>query len=304
MDQVRIIVDNDVNQRIDKYLLNHLDNVTRSQIQLMIAARDIKVNNEEARASYKPRRGDVIEITIREQIPQDILPEPIPLDIIYEDDDIIIVNKPQGLVVHPATGNYSGTLVNALMHHCQQLSNVNGIIRAGIVHRIDKDTSGLLVACKTDDAHRRVSMQFKKKLVTRVYETLVHGVIVHDTGRIDAPIGRHLDNRKLMAVTAGGKPAVTHFKVIERFAGHTRLELRLETGRTHQIRVHLQYIGYPVVGDPYYGAKKAENKNGQFLHAKILGIYHPRTGEFMQWEAPPPDYFQEYLELLRSREQS
>jgi 23S rRNA pseudouridine1911/1915/1917 synthase len=270
----------------------------------MIAARDIKVNNEEARASYKPRRGDVIEITIREQIPQDILPEPIPLDIIYEDDDIIIVNKPQGLVVHPATGNYSGTLVNALMHHCQQLSNVNGIIRAGIVHRIDKDTSGLLVACKTDDAHRRVSMQFKKKLVTRVYETLVHGVIVHDTGRIDAPIGRHLDNRKLMAVTAGGKPAVTHFKVIERFAGHTRLELRLETGRTHQIRVHLQYIGYPVVGDPYYGAKKDENKNGQFLHAKILGIYHPRTGEFMQWEAPPPDYFQEYLELLRSREQS
>jgi 23S rRNA pseudouridine1911/1915/1917 synthase len=304
MDQIRLIVDSDANQRIDKYLQYHLDNITRTQIQLMIAARDVKVNNEEVRPSYKPRKGDVIVVNIREKVPQDVLPEPIPLDIYYEDDDIIIINKPQGLVVHPATGNYSGTLVNALMYHCQELSNVNGIIRAGIVHRIDKDTSGLLVACKNDEAHRRVSLQFKKKLVTRVYETLVHGVIAHDTGRIDAPIGRHPDNRKLMAVVTGGKPAVTYFKVVERLANHTRLELRLETGRTHQIRVHLQYIGYPVVGDPYYGTKQDEVKSGQFLHAKVLGLYHPRTGEFMQWEAPLPDYFREYLESLRSREQS
>ncbi|MDD4388093.1 MAG: RluA family pseudouridine synthase [Bacilli bacterium] len=305
MDKIRLIVETDIDQRIDKYLNLQLDNTTRSQIQLMIAARDIKVNNEEIKASYKPRKDDIIDILFKEKVPMEILPEPIPLDIYYEDSDIIVINKPRGLVVHPATGNYSGTLVNALLYHSRELSNINGIIRAGIVHRIDKDTSGLIVACKNDEAHRRISMQFKKKMVLRIYEALTYGVIDHDYGRIDAPIGRHSNNRKLMSVVASGKPAITHFQVIERFAQNTWLELKLETGRTHQIRVHLQYIGYPVVGDPCYGLKKDRTRYyGQFLHAKTLGLYHPCSGEYMQWEAPLPEYFQNYINELRSREQS
>ena len=304
MDQIRLIIESDVDQRIDKYLQRRLDNTTRSQIQLMIAARDIRVNNDDVKASYKPRKGDIINIVFKDAVPTDILPENIPLDIYYEDDAVIVINKPCGLVVHPATGNYSGTLVNALLYHSTELSGINGIIRAGIVHRIDKDTSGLLVVCKTDEAHRNLSMQFKKKLVNRIYQTLTHGVIDHDQGRINAPIGRHPANRKMMAVTATGKRAVTHFNVIERFARNTLLKLKLETGRTHQIRVHMQYIGYPVVGDPVYGNKKNVSEHGQFLHASTLGFYHPVTGEFMQWEASLPEYFQNYLNELRSREQS
>ena len=299
MDKKFIIVEEDQTIRIDKYLFNELEDVTRTQIQLMIATKDILVNKEEVKPSYLLKKDDVIEIIFRDAVPNEVVAEDIPLDIYYEDSDLIVVNKPSGMVVHPASGNYSGTLVNALMYHCHDLSGINGVIRAGIVHRIDKDTSGLIVACKNDFTHKNLSIQFMNKEVSRKYNALAHGIINHNFGKIEAPIGRSPQNRQLMAVVEGGKHAITHFKVLERFAKYTLVELSLETGRTHQIRVHMKYIGFPIVGDPNYGPKNVIGDHGQFLHAKTLGFIHPRTNEYMEWDSPLPDYFTQYLEELR-----
>jgi 23S rRNA pseudouridine1911/1915/1917 synthase len=290
----------DVDIRLDKYLIEHLDDMTRTQIQQMITNLEILVNNKPTKPAYKLRSNDVILVKIVDPVPLEIESEDIPLDIYYEDSDLIVVNKPSGMVVHPAFGNYKGTLVNALMHHCKDLSSINGVIRAGIVHRIDKDTSGLLVACKNDFTHKNLSKQFSSKSVTRKYIALVHGIINHNLGKIEAPIGRSKEDRKLMTVIENGKPAVTNFKVLERFKEHTLVELSLETGRTHQIRVHMKYIGFPVVGDPQYGLKKDKSKYGQYLHAKILGFIHPRRNKYLEFDSPLPDYFIEYLNDLRA----
>lgn len=285
--------------RIDKYLAQTLNGFTRTQIQMMIEDGLILVSDEDIKSSYILKPNDEISIEFVEPVPTEILPQDIPLDIYYEDKDIIVINKPSGMVVHPAPGNYTNTLVNALMYHCHDLSGINGEIRAGIVHRIDKDTSGLLVACKNDLAHKSLSKQFHDKLVTRKYQAICVGVIPHNVGKITAPIGRNPANRQQMAVVEGGKNAVTHFRVLERFNKHTLVELILETGRTHQIRVHMKYINYPIAGDPIYGPKAEISPNGQYLHAKTLGFYHPRTNEFLEFDSPLPDFFEEYLKELR-----
>jgi len=292
----------EVDIRLDKYLIDYLPEMTRTQIQQMIENEEILVNNKPTKPSYKLRVNDEVVVKYVEPKTLDIKSEEIPLDIYYEDSDLIVVNKPTGMVVHPAFGNYEGTLVNALMHHCKDLSTINGVIRAGIVHRIDKETSGLLVACKNDFTHKNLSKQFSSKTVTRKYIAIVHGVINHNLGRVDAPIGRSKEDRKLMAIVEEGKHAATNFKVIERFKDHTLLELSLETGRTHQIRVHMKYIGFPVVGDPQYGLRKDKSNYGQYLHAKTLGFIHPRTNEYMEFNSPLPDYFLEYLDEIIANE--
>ena len=274
--------------------------MSRNSIQILIKNSQVLVNGEVVKANYILKTGDNISITIPDPVSDDILPQDIPLDIYYEDSDVIVVNKPSGMVVHPAVGNTKDTLVNALMYHCKDLSAINGVIRAGIVHRIDKDTSGLLVACKNDFAHQSLSEQFFNKTVKRKYYAICYGEINHNLGKIDAPIGRDLTNRQMMAVVDNGKRAVTHFKVLERFNGFTLLELILETGRTHQIRVHMKYIGHPLLGDPIYGPKNVVGDHGQFLHAKTLGFIHPRTKEFLEFESPLPDYFEDKLNELRN----
>jgi len=289
----------EANQRLDKYLSKELEDISRTQIQDIIKSGSVLINNQKAKASTIIFENDIIEITIPDPVEVEILAEDIPLDIYYEDQDVIVVNKASGMVVHPAVGNYSGTLVNALMHHCKDLSGIGGVIRAGIVHRIDKETSGLLVSCKSDLAHKSLSEQFLNKTVRRKYYAICYGEINHNIGKIDAPIGRDPQNRQKMAVVEGGKHAITHFKVLERFNGFTLLELQLETGRTHQIRVHMSYIGYPVCGDPLYGPKKVIGDNGQFLHAKSLGFTHPRTGEELNFDSPLPDFFEKFLIELR-----
>lgn len=294
-----VVINIEDNTRLDKYLVNELDDLSRSQIQDIIKKELCSVNGVVSKSNRILQENDEIEIHIPDPVAIDILPEDIPLDIYYEDSDVIVVNKPSGMVVHPACGNYNNTLVNALMYHCQDLSGIGGVIRAGIVHRIDKDTSGLLVSCKNDFSHRGLSEQFFHKTVTRKYLAICYGVLEHNYGRIDAPIGRSLDNRQKMGINKNGKNAVTNFKVLERFNEYTLLELQLETGRTHQIRVHMAYIGHPIVGDPLYGPKKVIGENGQFLHAKTLGFHHPRTNEFLQFDSPLPKYFEEYLEKLR-----
>ena len=261
-------------ERIDKYLNSQFEEFTRTQIQLMIEEGLIKVNDKIIKSNYKLKINDNIEITIKDPEATDIMPQDIPLDIYYEDSDIIVVNKPSGMVVHPAIGNYKDTLVNALLFHCKDLSGINGEIRAGIVHRIDKDTSGLLVACKNDLAHKNLSQQFIDHKVNKIYYALVNGVINHNIGLINAPIGRNPESRQQMAVVENGKESITHFKVLERFKKHTLVEVKLETGRTHQIRVHMKYIGFPLVGDPVYGLRKVEGTNGQLLHAKKLEFIH------------------------------
>ena len=285
--------------RLDKYIASELEEMSRNSVQILIKNNNVLVNGKVEKANYILKNGDKIEISIEDPVESDILPENIPLDIYYEDNDVIVVNKPDGMVVHPAVGNTSHTLVNALMYHCKDLSAINGVIRAGIVHRIDKDTSGLLVACKNDFAHQSLSNQFFNKEVKKIYYAICIGEIPHNLGKIDAPIGRDIQNRQMMTVTENGKRAITHFKVIERFKGYTLLEINLETGRTHQIRVHMKYIGYPLLGDPIYGPRKVEGSHGQFLHAKVLGFKHPRTGEFIQFESPLPDYFNEKIEELK-----
>ena len=285
--------------RIDKVLSQELVDYSRSQIQQWLKDERVMVNGTTVKANYKVKAGDQVTIAVPEPTVLELTPENIPLEIVYEDEDVAVVNKPQGMVVHPSAGHPNATLVNALLFHMQNLSSINDVIRPGIVHRIDKDTSGLLMIAKNDFAHESLAKQLKEKTSLRKYVALVHGVIPHEKGVIDAPIGRSKTDRKMQAVIEEGKPAVTHFQVLERFADFTLVELQLETGRTHQIRVHMKYIGYPLAGDPVYGPKKTLPGKGQFLHAQVLGFEHPRTGEFLTFTAPLPEIFQKTLEKLR-----
>lgn len=295
-----VVSDIESPKRLDVYLSELLE-ISRSQVQIMISEGLILVNDKKVKSGYLLKNEDVISV---EQLEQntDILPEKIELDIVYEDDDIIIVNKGKGMVVHPASGVYTGTLVNALLYHTNNnLSDVNGKERIGIVHRLDADTTGLLVVAKNNEAHMKLAKQFEEKTVTKRYMALVWGVINHDTGTIDAPIGRDLNNRKKMAVTSvNSKPAITHFRVLERFSNATLIEINLETGRTHQIRVHMDYIGHPVVNDPVYGKRKKINDTGQVLHSSTLGLIHPKTGEYMEFKSDLPNTFLEILEHIKN----
>lgn len=288
--------------RIDKFLTNELEDMSRSKIQLLIEEENVLVNNEPIKSNYKVQRNDEIQIYIPEPEPIDVIPEDIPLDILYEDEDVVVVNKPQGMVVHPSAGHSKGTLVNALLYHIDDLSGINGKIRPGIVHRLDKDTSGALVIAKNDEAHVHLSEQLQDRSMKRKYWTLVHGVLPHNHGTIDAPIGRDPKNRQQFTVVTGGKESVTHFRVLERFKDYSLLEVSLETGRTHQIRVHLKYINFPVAGDEVYGPKKTLQGKGQFLHAHTIEFIHPRTGELMHFEAPIPQVFEKTLEQLRLKD--
>ena len=301
MENIKIeCIDEHVGKRLDKVLAQEMDGYSRTQIQQMIQSKHVKVNCQNEKASYKVELGDLIEITLPEPENTDVMPENIPLDIVYEDQDVIVVNKPSGMIVHPSAGIYSGTLVNALLYHCKDLSGINGVMRPGIVHRIDKETSGLLMVAKNDLAHKSLSEQLQEHTVVRRYYALVHYLIPHEFGRIEAPIGRDPHDRQKMTCTdKNAKEAVTNFKVIERFKDMNLVECRLETGRTHQIRVHMQYIGHPVYGDPQYGLRRDDTSHGQYLHAKVLGFVHPRTGEQMYFESDLPDYFQKKLEELR-----
>lgn len=289
--------------RIDKFVKEQLgEEYSRSAIQLWIEDGHILVNGESVKANYKVNTGDQVTLTIPEAESAEIIPEDIPLDVYYEDADVIVVNKPRGMVVHPAPGHSSGTLVNALMFHCKDLSGINGEIRPGIVHRIDKDTSGLLMAAKNDKAHASLAAQLKEHSVTRKYYALVHGNLSHDQGTIDAPIGRDPHDRKMYTVIEkNSKQAVTHFHVVERFGDYTLVELKLETGRTHQIRVHMKFIGHPLVGDPMYGRSKGIKMDGQALHAAVLGFIHPSSGQYIEFTAPIPNDMEMLLQSLRSR---
>lgn len=285
--------------RLDKYI--QIDGIPRSQIQKLIDDGNAMVNDNTAKSSYKVKIGDKITIDIPEPEQPDIEAENIPLDIIYEDEHMLVINKPQGMVVHPAPGNYNGTLVNALMYHCKEsLSGINGVLRPGIVHRIDKDTSGLLLVAKTNEAHLSLSEQIQKKTARRHYVCIVCGIMKNKKGIIDAPIGRHPTNRLKMAVTpTNSKDAVTHFEVLEYLDNATYVACDLETGRTHQIRVHMQYIGHPIVGDPLYLNKNSYNLKGQALHAQSITFNHPISGKTMSFSAQPPEYFEQLLNKLR-----
>ena len=290
--------------RIDRYLSEMNEELSRSYIQKLLKEQKITVNGSAVKANYKVQEGDEISVAVPDIKEPDILPEDIPLDILYEDDDVLIVNKPKGMVVHPSAGHTSGTLVNAIMFHCKDnLSGINGVLRPGIVHRIDKDTTGALLVCKNDNAHRNLAEQLKEHSIRRRYRAIVAGVLKEDEGTIEAPIGRHPIDRKKMAVNyKNGKDAVTHYKVLERFGDYTYIQCELETGRTHQIRVHMASIGHPLVGDEVYGPKKCPFKGlqGQTLHARTLGIIHPTTGKYLEVNAPLPEYFIELLDRLRN----
>lgn len=285
------------NGRLDKACSEIFSDYSRSQIKQLLDGGNITVNGKTEKAKYKVKSGDVIRLEEPETKTLELRPENIPLDIVYEDDDVIVINKPQGMVVHPAPGHDEHTLVNALLYHCP-LSTINGTFRPGIVHRIDKDTSGLLMVAKNDKAHRSLAKQLKDKTNIREYVALVHGRIAEDEGTINAPIGRSLKDRKKQTVVKDGRNAVTHFEVLKRYRDYTLVKCILETGRTHQIRVHMKYIGHPLVGDPLYGPKKTIKGNGQFLHAGKLGFVHPTTGKLLIFEAPLPKIFQECLEKL------
>ncbi|MDT0971506.1 RluA family pseudouridine synthase [Staphylococcus pseudintermedius] len=289
-------------QRIDKILPEFNSEWSRSQLQEWIKEGLIEVNGKAVKSNYKLKLGDRIEITEKEVVEADIQAENLNLDIYYEDDDVAIVYKPKGMVVHPSPGHYTGTLVNGLMYQIKNLSGINGEIRPGIVHRIDKDTSGLLMVAKNDVAHRSLVEQLMAKTVKRKYIALVHGNIPHEFGTIDAPIGRNKNDRQSMAVVDDGKEAVTHFNVIETFKNYTLVECELETGRTHQIRVHMKYIGYPLVGDPKYGPKKTLEIGGQALHAGLIGFEHPKTGEYIERFAPLPAEFEAVIEQVRKED--
>lgn len=295
---VKITIADNMAGRLDKVLADHFDQYSRSQIKKWADAGRITVNGKKAKGKEKVASGDQVVMDPEPAKKIDLKPEKIPLDIVYEDSDVIVVNKPQGMVVHPAPGHPDHTLVNALLYH-SPLSTINGEFRPGIVHRIDKDTSGLLMVAKNNLAHRSLSAQLKAKTTEREYVAIVHGVISEERGRIDAPIGRSKTDRKKQAVVEDGKPAVTHFRVLQRFKHYTLIACRLETGRTHQIRVHLAYIGHPVAADPLYGPAKTLPGKGQYLHARTLGFKHPRTGKQMHFEAPLPDYFQKMLDQLK-----
>lgn len=293
---------NDTGQRIDKLLPEYNSDWSRTQIQDWIKEDLVKVNDKVIKSNYKTKMNDHIVVTEKEIVEADIQPENLNLDIFYEDDDVAVVYKPKGMVVHPSAGHYTGTLVNGLMYQMKNLSGINGEIRPGIVHRIDKDTSGLLMVAKNDIAHRSLVDQLVKKTVTRKYVALVHGNIPHDYGTIDAPIGRNKNDRQSMDVVDDGKDAITHFNVLEHFDKYTLIECILETGRTHQIRVHMKYIGFPLVGDPKYGPKKTMDIGGQALHAGVIGFEHPITHENIEKSAALPDDFEQLLTELRKSE--
>ena len=289
-------------ERIDKCICTYMESLSRSYIQKIIKDGNVYVNDVPVKANYKVRVDDKIRFIIPDSVEPDIPAQDIPLDIIYEDTDILIVNKPKDMVVHPAPGHYEGTIVNAVMFHCKDaLSGINGVMRPGIVHRIDKDTTGSLIICKNDEAHNDIAAQLKEHSINRRYRAIVWGRIKEDEGVIDAPIGRHPNDRKKMAINErNGKHAVTHYKVLERFDKFTYIECRLETGRTHQIRVHMTSLGHPLLGDDVYSNAKSPYKvNGQTLHAMLLGFVHPSSKEYMEFEAPLPDYFEDILRKLR-----
>ncbi len=285
--------------RIDKALTTIQPNWSRTQVQQWLKDGHVLVGALPVKQNYKVKQGDIVTVDEPEAEELDVVAENLHLDIVYEDKDVLVVNKPRGMVVHPAPGHTTGTVVNGLMYHVKDLSGINGVLRPGIVHRIDKDTSGLLMVAKNDQAHVSLVDQLVAKSVTRVYTALVHGHIPHDNGTIDAPIGRDQKDRQSMGIIDKGKHAVTHFKVLERLGDYTLVECRLETGRTHQIRVHMKYIGYPLVGDPKYGPKKTIDFGGQVLHAGTLGFNHPATDEYLEFTSPLPDDFQALLDQLR-----
>ena len=297
-----VVSDGQSGIRIDRYLSDSNEDLSRSYIQKLLKEQKVTVQGTFVKANYKVQAGDVITVEVPDMTEPDILPEDIPLDILYEDEDVLVVNKPKGMVVHPSAGHTTGTLVNAIMAHCKEnLSGINGVLRPGIVHRIDKDTTGALLVCKNDNAHRDLALQLKEHSIKRRYREIVAGVIKEEEGTIEGPIGRHPVDRKKMAINyKNGKEAVTHYRVLERFPNATYVECRLETGRTHQIRVHMTSIGHPLLGDEVYGSgRNPYHLQGQTLHAMILGFVHPSTGEYMEFTAPLPEYFEKLLEKLR-----
>ena len=299
---MKLIVSEEMDgERIDKCIPIFCEGLTRSYIAGLIKDGIVTVGGKKVKPSFNLSEGDVIEFEIPEAKTPDIVPEDIPLDILYEDSDVIVVNKPKGMVVHPAAGHFSGTLVNALMYHCKgSLSGINGILRPGIVHRIDMDTTGSVIACKNDAAHNSIAAQLKEHSITRRYHAICYGVLKEDELTINKPIGRNPSDRKKMAIRPDGKEAITHIKVLKRFEKYTYIECRLETGRTHQIRVHMASIGHPLLGDSVYSSLKAPYKlEGQCLHAKILGFKHPASGEYIETDAPLPEYFKHLLEILK-----
>ncbi len=302
MGQIRLLVDETyIDERVDRFLSGMLEENSRSYLQKIIKEGKVLVNGKAVKASYRMEAQDEVMVDLPELLEPEILAEDIPLEILYEDKDLLFVNKPKGMVVHPSFGHYTQTLVNAVMYHCKdELSGINGILRPGIVHRIDKDTTGVLVICKNDAAHRKVAEQLKVHSITRKYEAIVTGVLKEDEGVIDAPIGRHLTERKKMAAgVKNGKDARTHYRVLQRFKGYTWVECQLETGRTHQIRVHMASIHHPLLGDTVYGSEKNPwHLEGQTLHAKVLGLLHPSTGAYIEVNAPLPVYFQKLLQRL------
>ncbi len=289
-------------ERLDKYLSLIYPDISRSFFQKIIKDNQVKVNDKEQKANYRLKVDDLVCIAFPDAVETAIEPEDIPLDILYEDDDVLVVNKPKGMVVHPSAGHYSHTLVNAVMFHCKDsLSGINGEIRPGIVHRIDMDTTGSLIICKNDDAHVKIADQIKLHSVNRIYEGIVYGVIKEDEGTIEGAIGRNPKDRKKMAINEeNGKPAITHYRVLERFSNYTYVQFKLETGRTHQIRVHMASIGHPLLGDMLYASQKCPFKEciGQTLHAKTIGFVHPKTGDYVECTAPLPDYFEKLLNKL------
>lgn len=304
MNELTWMIDENLHMtRFDKCIATLQSDLSRTRIQQLIEGGNATVNGKVQKCNYKVKEGDTVFLSLPENEELQVLPENIPLDVRYEDHDVIVINKPRGMVVHPANGNPDGTLVNALLYHCKDLSGINGVLRPGIVHRIDKDTSGLLVVAKNDQAHASLSKQLKDKTLHRAYYALIHGVLPHDYGTIDAPIGRDEKDRQKMMVTANNsKPARTHFKVMERFRNYTFVECRLETGRTHQIRVHMQYIKHPVVGDPKYAMRKTMAVGGQLLHAHELSFVHPTSQELITVNAELPEVFQEILQTLQEEE--
>lgn len=296
-----IVEESDINKRIDVFLAKNLESFSRSYIQDLIKKGKATIGGKSIKANYRLRNGDNVVLNIPKPEPLEILPENIPLDILYEDNDVILVNKPKGMVVHPAAGHYSGTLVNALLYHCKDnLSGINGVLRPGIVHRIDMDTTGVIIACKNDNAHQNIAKQLAEHSITRRYVAIVNGNLKEDEGVVDAPIARAKNDRKKMAVDKDGKTAVTHYKVLERLKNYTYIECVLETGRTHQIRVHMSYINHPLLGDEIYSGKKESMKlQGQCLHAMVLGFIHPTTNEYMEFKAPIPEYFNEILKKFK-----
>ncbi|MCI8727781.1 MAG: RluA family pseudouridine synthase [Hungatella sp.] len=303
MRQKYLVPEEQEDVRIDRYLAESCESLSRSYIQKLLKNGEVLVDGKAVKASYRVCPGDQVLVDIPEAVQPEIQAQDMELDILYEDSDVILVNKPKGMVVHPAAGHLNDTLVNGLMAHCRdQLSGINGVMRPGIVHRIDMDTTGVLIACKNDFAHNQIAAQLKEHSITRKYLAVVHGVIKEEEGTVDAPIGRHPVERKKMSVNEkNGRHAVTHYRVLRRFSGYTYIECQLETGRTHQIRVHMASIGHPLVGDEVYGPRKCPfSLQGQTLHAAVLGFIHPRTGEYLELWAPLPEYFEKLLKKLEN----